>query len=47
MEIDPLYVDAAIRRWQRYTGEYAVHIDTGRRFDDAESSKKEAALVGA
>jgi DNA modification methylase len=47
MEIDPLYVDAAIRRWQRYTGENAVHIDTGRRFDDVEAAKKEAALVGA
>jgi DNA modification methylase len=47
MEIDPLYVDAAIRRWQRYTGEHAVHIDTGRRFDDAEASKKETAVVRA
>jgi DNA modification methylase len=25
LEIDPLYVDVAIRRWQQYTGERAIH----------------------
>jgi 16S rRNA G966 N2-methylase RsmD len=35
MEIDPLYVDTAIRRWQRHTGGSAVHAATGIRFDDA------------
>ncbi|PTU29175.1 site-specific DNA-methyltransferase [Stenotrophobium rhamnosiphilum] len=34
IEIDPLYVDVAIRRWQRVTGDAAVHVATGRRFDD-------------
>jgi DNA modification methylase len=34
IEIDPLYVDLAIRRWQRFTGEHAVHAATGKRFDD-------------
>ncbi len=34
IEIDPLYVDATIRRWQRLTGDHAVHEATGRRFDD-------------
>ena len=34
MELDPLYVDAAIRRWQRFTGGSAVHAVTGIRFDD-------------
>jgi hypothetical protein len=34
MEIDPLYVDTALRRWQAYTGEHAVHAATGKRFDD-------------
>ena len=28
MEIDPIYVDTAIRRWQRYTGNAAVHAVT-------------------
>ena len=33
IEIDPLYVDVAIRRWQRYTGEPAVHASTGKTFE--------------
>jgi DNA modification methylase len=32
MEIDPLYVDAAVRRWERATGQKAVHATTGRPF---------------
>jgi DNA modification methylase len=34
LELDPLYVDAAIRRWQRFSGDGAVHTESGRRFDD-------------
>ena len=34
MEIEPLYVDVAIRRWQRHTGDHAIHALTGKRFDD-------------
>jgi DNA modification methylase len=34
MELDPLYVDAAISRWQHFTGGSAVHAATGNRFDD-------------
>jgi DNA modification methylase len=34
MELDPLYVDAAIRRWQRFTGDGATHAEGGERFDD-------------
>ena len=37
LEIDPLYVDTAIRRWQRRTGRTAVHTDTGRFFSDLEA----------
>jgi len=33
LEIDPLYVDTAIRRWQAYTGDAAQHVATGRSFD--------------
>jgi DNA modification methylase len=42
MEIDPLYVDAAVRRWQRYTGEAAAYAVTGQRFDDVQAVTKEA-----
>ena len=38
LEIDPLYVDTAIRRWQAYTGELAYHTATGRSFDDISST---------
>jgi len=34
IEIDPLYVDVAIRRWQKHTGDYALHGVTGKRFDE-------------
>jgi DNA modification methylase len=34
IELDPIYVDLAIRRWQRFTGAHAVHAASGKRFDD-------------
>ena len=38
IEIDPLYVDTAVRRWQRHTGENAVHMRSGKTFNDASSA---------
>ncbi len=32
IELDPAYVDVAIRRWQEMTGESAVHAVTGQTF---------------
>jgi len=34
MEIEPLYVDVAIRRWQRHTGDRAIHSATRKCFDE-------------
>jgi DNA modification methylase len=34
LELDPGYVDTAIRRWQTLTGDKARHALTGRYFDD-------------
>jgi DNA modification methylase len=34
IELDPLYVDTAIRRWQTLTGGKARHAAKGRCFDD-------------
>jgi DNA modification methylase len=34
VELDPLYVDTAIRRWQVLTGGTARHAASGRLFDD-------------
>jgi len=34
IELDPHYVDVAIRRWQRHTGQQAVHALSKKQFDD-------------
>jgi DNA modification methylase len=34
LELDPAYVDTIIRRWQALTGDSAIHVGSGRRFDD-------------
>lgn len=36
IEIDPIYVDVAIRRWQQLTGGSATHDASGRNFSDIE-----------
>jgi DNA modification methylase len=40
MEIDPQYVDVAIRRWQKHTGGEAVHVASGKTFNRVEAEKK-------
>ena len=32
IEISPAYVDVAITRWQNFTGQKAVHAETGKTF---------------
>lgn len=34
MELDPIYVDVAVRRWQAFTGETATLEATGQTFDE-------------
>ncbi len=48
IELDPAYVDVAIRRWQEMTGESAVHSVTGQTFDalSAASDTTSAQEVG-
>jgi len=41
IEIDPLYVDTAVRRWQRETGADAIHADSGKRFEEAKVAYEE------
>jgi DNA modification methylase len=36
IELDPLYVDVAIRRWQSYTGQAAIMAVTGETFAEVE-----------
>ena len=36
IELDPLYVDVAIRRWQKLTKRHAVNVGTGLTFAQTE-----------
>jgi tRNA/tmRNA/rRNA uracil-C5-methylase (TrmA/RlmC/RlmD family) len=40
MEIDPLYVDVAIRRWQSYRGAQAVHEQSGLTFAEVKFARE-------
>lgn len=39
IELEPKYVDTAIRRWQRVTGEPAIHPESGLTFDELATSR--------
>lgn len=34
IELNPAYVDVAVKRWQDYTGQKATHAETGQTFDE-------------
>jgi DNA modification methylase len=36
IEIDPLYVDTAVRRWEKQSGKRAIHAASGQNFTAAE-----------
>lgn len=42
IEIDPVYCDVIIRRWQDHTGEDAIHIETNQIFNALESAEEAA-----
>lgn len=44
IEIDPIYVDVAIKRWQRITGKDAILETTGETFDEIERLRTTAHL---
>jgi DNA modification methylase len=33
MELDPIYIDVIIKRWQDFTGQKAILESTGKEFD--------------
>ena len=37
LELDPLYVDTIVRRWQTFTGENARHASSGQLFNQREA----------
>jgi DNA modification methylase len=38
IELDPAYVDTAIRRWQAFTGQVATHAASGQSFNELEEA---------
>jgi DNA modification methylase len=48
LEIDPLYADIVVRRWQAFSGECARHQSSGRFFNDlaAEVEKGDVRWAG-
>lgn len=42
IELDPLYVDVIVRRWQKATGEIALLARDGRSFDEIARARREA-----
>jgi DNA modification methylase len=43
IELDPIYIDTAVRRWQAYTGRDAVLEDTGETFDEVAAVRSKIA----
>jgi len=39
MELDPKYCDVIIKRWQDFTGQQAVHEETGKTFAEMEADR--------
>src|ERR1035437_1464961 len=39
MELDPIYVDVTVRRYQKFTGKDAVHAETGLTFQQLEKER--------
>jgi len=46
LEVDPAYVDVAVRRWQTYTGKSAVLAGPGETFEAVED-RRTAKLAAA
>jgi DNA modification methylase len=44
LEIDPAYVDVAVRRWQTYTGKSAVLVATGETFEQRDEQRTAQAI---
>lgn len=39
MELDPKYCDVIVKRWQDFTGQKAVHEESGKTFDEVSNGK--------
>jgi DNA modification methylase len=45
LEIDPAYVDVAVRRWQAYAGKPAVLAGSGEAFETVEAQRTNPAAA--
>jgi DNA modification methylase len=45
IELDPVYVDRMVRRWQKWAKEDAVFVDTGETFDERQAHQAELRLL--
>jgi DNA modification methylase len=41
IELDPIFVDVIVRRWQAFTGDIARHAEGGRSFNEIEAEVNE------
>jgi DNA modification methylase len=39
IELNPAYVDVAVKRWQEFTGQEAVHAESGKTFNEMSNAK--------
>ncbi len=42
IEMDPRYVDLSIRRWETFSGQFALHAETDLRFEEVEEHRMSA-----
>ncbi len=42
LEIDPVYVETVIRRWEDYSGDHAVHAETGLTLEEVKVHRAQA-----
>lgn len=42
IELDPHYVDVGVRRWEKWSGGVARHLQTGLTFDDLNRARDDA-----
>ena len=43
IELDPIYVDLSVERWQKYTGKSAILLETGQTFAEVAAERRHAA----
>jgi hypothetical protein len=45
VELDPVYVDVTVRRWERLTGGLAIHAETGLSFAETALERQREAIA--